>query len=282
MAASLTLANAQLLSSESFSGYTAGSSLPSQSSPAVSGYTGGWTAVAFGSAQPAVMAGSLSYGNALYAAGSGDSVGKGADAEGINASNSGRATRLLDSSLAATDATSGTLYLSWLFQTGNENAAGNPDTYQTLAFYNGDAGNDGNRTFDAGVSAGDFATADFGFRVNNSASLRSSLGVARDAAVHLFVAKISLSSAAGGDSVTMWIDPTLGAGDPTGGVTFSGFDLRYDRLALSDYASNSSQWDEIRWGTTFDAVTVPEPGTASFVALGLAGLLLRKQKNIRG
>jgi hypothetical protein len=86
------------------------------------------------------------------------------------------------------------------------------------------------------------------------------LGVPSDGNVHLFVAKIELSDQPGGDTVTVWLDPALGSGDPTGGVTVTGGDLLWDRIALSDYASDSSHWDEIRWGSSFDSVTLnPNP-----------------------
>jgi MYXO-CTERM domain-containing protein len=76
----------------------------------------------------------------------------------------------------------------------------------------------------------------------------------------------------------VWIDPTLGAGDASGGVTVSGANLIWVRLALSDYDGNSAAWDEIRWGTTFDSVTaVPEPAAALLGGLGLLGLLRRRR-----
>jgi hypothetical protein len=240
-----SFAHAQLLSRDSFSTYTAGQKLPLQN-PTITGYAGAWTDVAFGNAEPAVEAGNLTYAGANYVAGGGDKVGKGADAAGIAAANCGRAERLLDSALVATDATSGTLYLAWLFQTGNEGTAANANTYQTLALWNGTGGTDGLRDFEAGIAAGDFATTNYGFRVDNNAP--ADLNVAADANVHLFVAKFVLSSTAASDSVTVWIDPVLGAGEPAGGVTISGKNLAWDRLVLSDYASNSSHWDEIRWG----------------------------------
>ena len=56
--------------------------------------------------------------------------------------------------------------------------------------------------------------------------------------------------------MTVWLDPALGSGEPAGGVTLPASDLAWDRLAFSDYASNSSNWDEIRWGSTFDSVTL--------------------------
>ena len=243
---------ADIVSQDSFSAYAAGAELSGQN-PTINGYLGAWTDIAFGNAQPAVIAESLTYAGANYAAGGGNRVGKAADAAGINADNSGRTERLLDAALVATDASSKTIYLSWLFRTGNEGTAANANTYQTLALWNGTGATDGLRDFEAGIAGGDFATTNYGFRVDNNAP--ADLNVAPDANVHLFVAKFVLSDVALGDSVTVWIDPLLGAGEPAGGVAVSGKDLAWDRLVLSDYASNSSDWDEIRWGTTFDDVT---------------------------
>lgn len=248
-------ARAQYLSHDPFASYTFGAELQAAGAPAIAGYSGAWTDIDFGDAEPAVSAGSLVHPNPQHAGSTGDKVASAADGAGISAANSGRVFRLLDGSLAAGDATSRTLYLSWLFRTGNENAAPNSNTYQTLALFNGST-TDANRSFDAGIAAGDFATGNYAFRVVNSASHVGNLGVASSAAVRLFVAKFTLSTGNNADSVTVWIDPGLGAGEPSGGVTRSGFNLRFDRLALSDYASNSSAWDEIRWGSTFDSVTV--------------------------
>jgi glucose/arabinose dehydrogenase len=251
----LSPAAAQYLSKEPFAAYTAGTELHAAGNPSVAGYTGAWTDIDFGNAEPVVTAGSLAYGNLLYAGSSGDRVAKGSDTAGTAAGNSGRVFRLLDGTLKADDTTSGTRYLSWLFRSGNENGAANANTYQTLALYNGSTA-DGNRNFDAGIAGSDFSTGNYAFRAKNSALLVGNLGVAPDSNVHLLVARFSLSSSNNGDSVTVWIDPALGGGEPTGGVTRSGFNVQFDRLALSDYASNSSAWDEIRWGSTFDSVTV--------------------------
>ncbi len=248
-------AAAQYLSREPFAAYAPGMELHAAGDPAVSGYAGPWNDIDFGSSEPAAVTGSLVYGDPLYAGSSGGRVAKGSDPGGIAAGNSGRVYRMLDAALQAQDNTGGTIYLSWLFRTGNENAAADANTYQTLALYDGNTA-DANRSFDAGIAGGDFSTGNYAFRVKNSASLRGNLGTAADTAVRLFVAKFSLSPSGNGDSVTVWLDPPLGGGEPAGGVTRGGFDLRFDRIALSDYASNSSAWDEIRWGTSFDSVTV--------------------------
>ena len=269
------LSEATVLSHDSFTGYSAGE-LPTQN-PAVTGYTGAWTDVAFGDAEPSITIGSLTYGDSLYAGSSGDKVSKGPDAAGIAAGNSGRSERLLDSSLVVTNATAGTVYVSWLFQTGNQNTATQPAIYQTFGLWNGTGGTDANRDFEAGIASGDFGGTNYAFRLNNSGSFVGNLGVAADSNVHLFVARFVLGATAGSDSVTVWLDPTLGGGTPTGGVTFSGTDIAFDRLVFSDYASNSSAWDEVRWGTDFDSVTVPEPASALMGAFGLLALLRRRR-----
>lgn len=257
LAAALLLpsaASAALLSQDSFSGYGLGE-LPFVTNPAVTGYTGNWLDVDWGDAEPAVTAGSLAYAGANYATGSGNkvsvpnSVAGGETARG----NSGRAYRLLDSSLTVTDTTVGTLYLSFLFQSGQQTGATN---YQTLALYNTDTA-DVNRNFDIGLitSAGFGQTGtQYNFGTDNA---YTSTGVAADTNVHLLVVKFDLSATAASDSVTVWVDPVLGAGEPTtGGVTVTGKDLTWDRLTLSDYDGNSCAWDDIRWGATFDNVTV--------------------------
>jgi hypothetical protein len=245
-----TAASAALLSQEGFSGYTLGE-LPTTASPTVTGYSGNWTDVDFGNAEPAVTAGSLAYAGANYAAGLGNKVTVANDVAGgeITANNSGRVYRLLESSLAATDSTAGTLYLSFLFQSGQETGA---TIYQTLALYNADTA-DGNRNFDIGLTNNNGQT---GTQYNFGADgAYTSTGVAADTNVHLMVVKLVLSATAASDSVTVWVDPVLGAGEPAGGTTVTGKDLTWDRLAFSDYDGNSCAWDEVRWGTDFDSVT---------------------------
>ncbi len=245
-----------LLSFEPFSAYPTGAELPGLD-PAIEGYVDGWVDTGTGDAEPAVTAGSLVYAGAGYNPGIGGKVGKDADGETLDLTNSGRSERLLANDLQGTPLSNRTLYLSWLFRTGNENAAPLPNLYQTLALYNGDSTDDALRAFDAGIAVDEFGTPDYAFRVNDTTS--AGFGVAADSGTHLLVARIDLSSTAAGDSVTMWLDPALGAGEPAGGTTIDGIDLVYDRLVISDYASDSSAWDEIRWGTSFDAVTIDGP-----------------------
>ena len=262
-----SVAHATLLSHDSFSGYTLGE-LPSTTSPAVTGYTGNWTDIDFGDQEPAVTAGSLTYSDPLYLGSSGDSVTVPVNPGGgeIDANDSGRVFRLLDSSLAVTNSTVGTRYFSFLFQSGQQTGA---STYQMLDLYNTNTA-DANRNFTAGLTMnGGQPGTQYNFGANEA---YTSTGVAANTAVRLFVVKFDLSATVGADSVTVWIDPTLGGGEPLGGTSVSGKTIQFDRLGFSDYEGNSAAWDEIRWGTTFDSVTaVPEP--SAFAALaGLAGL----------
>ena len=113
--------HAQLLSSEPFSGYTVGTQVTADMpSPTVAGYTGDGMAVHFGTVHPTTTAGSLAYGGAGYAASIGNHIAVPTYTGGIAANNSGRMYRLLDSSLAVTSATTGTRYLSFLYQSGQE------------------------------------------------------------------------------------------------------------------------------------------------------------------
>ena len=269
-------ANAGLLSSESFSGYTVGTQVTADTpSPTVAGYTGNWTAVDYGGVHPTTTAGSLAYGGAGYAVTPGNNIAVPTYSGGIGYNNSGRMYRLLDSTTTVTSSTVGTIYLSWLYQSGQQGGA---TTYQMLDLYNGGTA-DNQRTFTAGLTQnGGNSGSQYDFGVNEG---YHSTGVTADTAVHLFVVEFNLSATAGGDSVTVWLDPTLGAGDPSGGVTVSGQNIAFDRLAISDYAStgstgNSGAWDNIRFGTTFNDVTiaaVPEPTTLAPLC-GIVGLAL--------
>ena len=251
-------------------GYAIGE-LPLQN-PAITGYTEAWTDVDFGNAEPEVMAGSLTYANPLYLGSSGDHVGKAADTAGIGADNSGRTYRKLAPAQVVAGNTTGVRYLSWLYRNGNENAVAQPHVHSVLSLYQdtggaSPSGDAARRTFEAGISDADFATTNFGFRYNDSQV--GDLGVTVDGNVHLFVVKLDLSDTAGGDSLTVWIDPALGSGEPAGGSSLSGLDIAFDSLAFSDYASNSVAWDEVRWGSSFDSVTLnPNPGSdfASWIA----------------
>ncbi len=292
LASALPSAHATLLSSESFSdsGYTVGSMLQdknnSLTSPTIAGYTGNWIDQAvdsFGDANPKIISGSLVYSDSSYAATAGNSVG--VIAGGGNATNSGRVQRLFDSSLTVTSSTTGTIYMSFLFQTASTGS------YQSLSLYDGWVGSgaaDLRRNFDLGLISGSDSTVRFNAGATGVAKTAAATTGVTASNVNLYIVKFDLSATAASDTVTVWVNPTLGAGDPSsGGIVLSSQDITFDRLALSDYSAGAATWDEIRFGTTFADVTtsaIPEPATYAALlgaaTLGVAVLRRRRKTTV--
>ncbi len=215
--------------------------------PTVAGFSGAWYS-SNGSAMN-VNAGSLSYSNGTYPSSSGGSL--------FSPTNNNRVHRLLDNATNPFQSSyNGTVYLSYLYQ----NSASSNNNYIAFEMHNG-GNSDGNRTFHLGVGQSDFlGGSTFGFRINQNSSLASPLG-ARNTAVNLFVIKFDLSSAAGGDAITVWQNPSYSSplDDPTGGVTFAGFDFFADRLGVGRFTSDSNfdfSIDELRVGTRFGDVVL--------------------------
>jgi hypothetical protein len=262
------LLHAQLLANDPFltggTGYSPGVTVVGQN-PTVPGFSGAWVAQFDGT--NVVSASSLAYSAPGYAAPSGGSLSITAAA---------RIGRLFD--VTNPFNSNGTVYLSFLMQVS--------DSSVYKAFELNSGGDDGTRAFQLGVaSTGDFPNStNFGFRINNNASLSGSLG-AYDSGVHLFVIRFDLTSAALGDSVTAWMDPSISStGDPSGGLTISGFDLSsVDRFYLSSFggAGAGTNYDEIRMGGTFQDVTtgaVPEPTTIACLIGGLCFVTIFARK----
>ncbi len=242
----------------SLGNYHAGTPLPADTpSPGVDGFSGNWMEPGgFGAADPATQSGSLDYADPLYMQETGGKVGNpaGLASGGPSNGNSGRALRLLANPVD--DATTGTLYISWLMQRGQENGS---NIYHAFELFDG-GNNDGSRVLAIGASQSDFdSSTSYGVRVNNDNELRRTLPgtTVTDEQVHLFVARVELDGTNSQlDNITVWVDPVLGGGDPAGGSIISGFDFAFDRLAFADFDENSIYWDEIRFGNSFDAVTV--------------------------
>jgi Immunoglobulin domain len=257
-----------LVSHEPFdttSAYTVGR-LPSQN-PTITGYSGAWTDVDYGNAEPAASNTNLTYTNPYYLGSSGGSAGKDADTAGINISNCGRTYRSLEPRLIVANNTSGVRYVSWLYKNGNENAAPDAYVHSVMSLHHNTggsapAGDASLRNLQVGISSADLGSNNYGLRYNNSDVL--STDIPCDGNVHLFVMKLNLSSADASDSVTLWIDPSLGSGEPSGGVTLSNLNIQFESIALSDYASNSAAWDEFRWGSSFDSVTLGSTTVTSY------------------
>jgi hypothetical protein len=264
--ASVSMLHADILANDPFATgadpstgqYTSGVSVGGQN-PTIPGFTGGWNVQNNGNTGGAgnvVSATSLSYSSSGYVT-SGGSV--------TQVSDNGRYTRLFGANPFATDNT--TIYMSFLMQSSSNSG------YAAVELNNSNW-DDNTRSFQLGISSfGDFGgTSNYAFRVNNSGSLVGDFG-SFDTSAHLFVVKFVLSNAALGDSVTAWMDPTLGGGDPSGGITLSGFDLSTtELLSLATFAGPQTGYDEIRLGTTFQDVTltsVPEPRSTALLLCGV-------------
>lgn len=164
-------------------GYSTSSTLQGQN-PTILGFNGAW-----GISGATVQGTSLSYSDAYYAAPTGGSI----------LTTGGRVGRGLDSTAAAALASTAnnTVYLSVLLNfTGGNSAWG----YSAFEVYNT---NPDVRSLTIGLGAG------AGGISVNAGGTGQSLGAA-DSNTHLFLVEFNLSSALNSDSVTVWMDPTLG------------------------------------------------------------------------
>ena len=96
--------------------------------------------------------------------------------------------------------------------------------------------------------------------------------------VNFFVAKVTLSSANDGDSLTLWRSPEDLTSEANSTIDFmkSGFNLEFDRTSFARFgvAGGAVTFDEIRFGSTFQAVAIPEASAllAVLIALLATGL----------
>lgn len=227
--------------------------------PTVSGFSGAWSG---GGGN--VSSSSLSYSNPNYAAPSGGSI--------VTAA-ANRFYRGMDATLSSDLSTSanGIVYMSFLAK-----FAGGTGGWGYAALELGTGALDTTKALAIGIDSG--VSGNFMYQLDNGAKV--SLGTARDANTHLFLVEFNLSSSASSDSVTMWVDPTLGGvGDPSGGTTVSGFNLfDINDLRIGSGAANNS-FDEIRFGTTLSSViAVPEPASLSLLGIGALGILAFRRK----
>jgi hypothetical protein len=97
--------------------------------------------------------------------------------------------------------------------------------------------------------------------------------------VNLFVLKLQFVAGAG-DTVSLFLNPTVGApeGSATASITTTG-DFAFS--AANWYAGHSAGFgtlDEIRFASTYDAATVPEPSTYVMLLGGAGALILFRRR----
>lgn len=120
-------------------------------------------------------------------------------------------------------------------------------------------------------------------RVNTSTSASTGLSLT-SGVTSLLVGRLSFSDTAGADAITIWLDPTLGGGTPGGGFTLNG-DFNSALFTNPNFGYRGGfGWlgsvDEVRIGTTFADVTVPEPAAFSLALAGGLALLLRRRRAV--
>ena len=229
------------------SDYTSGTTNLVGQGPAAIGFTGTWLAAYGGAESPRVIATGLNY---LTAPNGGGAID-------YPAGGNGRAGRLLTSPYS--NATSGTVYFAVMIQ---------PDTvgtgYRAFELHSGGFDDGANRKLQIATGQPGVAANDSNFVVrlfnNNSNGFAGDLG-AGDTNVNFFVGKITFSTTAGQDEISLWRNPSNLASEAGSGAALfskSGFDLQIDRVSLARFnGADGLKADEIRFGTSWTDVTTP-------------------------
>jgi len=175
-----------------------------------------------------------------------------------------------------TTATSGTYWMSYLYQSTEANGG----TFQAFETYTTGAnpGTDSTRTFAIvngaeGWGGGGAGTGQFSVFADNTKLLG-----AADTTVNLFVIKMEFNSS-GSDTFTVWRNPDLNSEPTAGGVSYTG-NLSFSYVGIFNAnSSGEARFDELRIATTFaDAIgVIPEPSAALLGGLGMLCLLRRRR-----
>jgi hypothetical protein len=90
----------------------------------------------------------------------------------------------------------------------------------------------------------------------------------------------------GNDAVTVFLNPTPGSTAPTGGVAYSGIDFHEGRpwfyfSSTDNNLSDTSEFDELRVGSSYAEVapTVPEPVSLTLLGAASVGVLLCRRRH---
>jgi len=168
-----------------------------------------------------------------------------------------RVGRVLDAPF--TDASSGTVYLSFLMRVPNSS----PFNYKAFELHDGGYDDGSQRKLQLGLHSDFYTNGNFGLRLFNNNAFKVDLGPS-DTRTNLFVIKFVFSAASNGDTLTVWRNPTaLGGTEPPGGQTLTGFNMTFDRTTLAHFEQGfgnpSMSYDELRLGTSWAAVTPVDP-----------------------
>lgn len=183
--------------------------------------------------------------------------------------------------ILTTPVTSGTVWMSWLYKTSAPAAQWN----RLVTFIGNDTNNSGER-YNLGYTDDGFKVRGvFGFGARPTAAWTTSQA---DNTTYMLVAKYEFGAAGTEDGIiTLWVNPdtsSLGSGAaPTGGnqiiaTGISDDGMRFDGFGLHGSQSPQAQFDEVRIGDSWAAVSpVPEPGAIAMMA-GFAAVILRRRR----
>jgi hypothetical protein len=196
-------------------------------------------------------------------------------------------TRQLASTLGSS-ASGGTLWVSMLYL----NTASSTTAEARIGFYSGMIADSSNPSSTATSSAGTTQVVDLGRAAsgvdqislyNGSTIVSSGVATPRGSSADFLLLKFTLDGGVGTDTLNLWVNPDISLGEGLLGSaqaswTTANLDL-INGLRFQTSTTGGFRIDEIRVGTTFGDVTVPEPSTAALATLtGMALLVLRKKR----
>lgn len=175
-------------------------------------------------------------------------------------------------------ATGGTIYGSYLWQTPNLN-----DTDEWRGFFEIRNPSGLNARIGLGLN-NDFTDTNLQVRYGGTTNT-TTLGLDQ-ATTYFIVFKAEYNASGQMTSLNLWLNPgdltsEAGSGAATlsytgniGGGGFAGFAIQKDNLP----GGHNPTFDEIRIGTTWDAVAIPEPGTLLLVGIALGSLAIFRRR----
>lgn len=276
VAMSLTLATSASATLVSYDGFESYAEAGLDGNNGGTGWDSNWSAIAGAN----VVSGGLSYNNGSIA------IDGGSQSLKLSADSHTAILRTFDTASLGNE-----IYFSYLFRAGSSSANNFFNLYLTDASSTGSSAPQ-----NSPGQIGDLSTSarQFGARLNGSSSTQQLDGSYTDNTTYLLVGRISDQGTSGPgvgggnfNLVELWVNPTSTiAGVPDASVDSNAADapvgsiVRLGMRTFSAYDSSEIHFDEMRIGTVFQSVVVPEPSTSALIvgSVILGGLLLLRRR----